>query len=150
MVAQAKSNASAEVEEALQKAVQNPVASLISVPLQNNTNFDIGTFNRTQNVLNIQPVIPANISKNWMLITRGNPIPIKTRAANSGSAIWFLHFSFRPEGGEIDLGRRPGNDYGYWCKPMSQACAACSPLAGVLSGVSRQILPLALRWVAGS
>jgi hypothetical protein len=54
----------------LQKAVQNPVASLISVPLQNNTNFSLGSFNRTQDVLNIQPVIPANLSKNWMLITR--------------------------------------------------------------------------------
>ncbi len=53
VVAQEKSSASSEAEEALQKAVQNPVASLISVPLQNNTGFDIGTFDRTQNVLNI-------------------------------------------------------------------------------------------------
>jgi hypothetical protein len=56
--------------EALQKAVQNPVASLISVPLQNNMNLGYGSFNRTQNVLNIQPVIPAHISENWNLITR--------------------------------------------------------------------------------
>ena len=54
----------------LQKAVQNPVASLISVPIQNNSNFGVGAFDRTQDVLNIQPVIPAKISKNWMLITR--------------------------------------------------------------------------------
>ncbi len=54
----------------LQKAVQNPVASLISVPVQNNSNFGIGPYDRTQDVLNIQPVIPANISKNWMVITR--------------------------------------------------------------------------------
>lgn len=60
----------AEATEQLQKAVQNPVASLISVPLQNNTNFNIGPYNRTQDVLNIQPVIPANISKNWMIISR--------------------------------------------------------------------------------
>ena len=57
-------------DEALQKAVQNPVASLISVPLQNNTSFDLGPYNRTQDVLNIQPVIPVNISKNWMVIAR--------------------------------------------------------------------------------
>src|SRR5262249_14464083 len=56
--------------EALQKATQNPVASLISVPLQNNTNFDIGPLDRTQNVLNIQPVIPVRISEKWNLITR--------------------------------------------------------------------------------
>ena len=59
-----------EQAEALQKATQNPVASLISVPLQNNSNFSIGPYDRTQNVLNIQPVIPAHITKNWNLITR--------------------------------------------------------------------------------
>ena len=56
--------------ENLQKATQNPVASLISVPLQNNSNFDIGPFNRTQNVLNIQPVIPIKASEDWNLIIR--------------------------------------------------------------------------------
>jgi hypothetical protein len=56
--------------KALQKATQNPVASLISVPLQNNTNFDIGPLDRTQNVLNIQPVIPVGLSEKWNLITR--------------------------------------------------------------------------------
>jgi hypothetical protein len=54
----------------LQKAVQNPVASLISVPLQNNSNFGIGPFDRTQNVLNIQPVIPLRVSENWNMIIR--------------------------------------------------------------------------------
>jgi hypothetical protein len=64
-------NASDENQaKALAKAVQNPVASLISVPLQNNTNFDIGPNNRTQNILNIQPVIPVRVSKNWNLIMR--------------------------------------------------------------------------------
>ncbi len=56
--------------EDLQKATQNPVASLVSVPIQNNNNFNIGPFDRTQDVINIQPVIPARISDNWMLITR--------------------------------------------------------------------------------
>jgi hypothetical protein len=54
----------------LQKAVQNPVASLIRVPIQNNSNFGIGPFDRTQNVLNIQPVIPIRASENWNLIIR--------------------------------------------------------------------------------
>src|SRR5271169_4653125 len=59
-----------EQAEALQKATQNPVANLISVPLQNNTNLNYGPYNRTQDVLNIQPVIPAHLGKNWMLISR--------------------------------------------------------------------------------
>jgi hypothetical protein len=47
----------------LAKAAQNPVANLISFPLQNNTNFGIGQYERAQNVLNIQPVIPFHISE---------------------------------------------------------------------------------------
>jgi hypothetical protein len=54
----------------LAKATQNPVASLISVPIQNNSNFAVGPFNRTQDVLNIQPVIPARLNEKWMLISR--------------------------------------------------------------------------------
>jgi hypothetical protein len=60
----------ADDADALAKATQNPVASLISVPIQNNSNFGVGPYNRTQDVLNIQPVIPARISQNWMLISR--------------------------------------------------------------------------------
>jgi hypothetical protein len=33
-------------------------------------NFDVGPADRTQNILNIQPVWPIGISKNWNLITR--------------------------------------------------------------------------------
>jgi hypothetical protein len=56
--------------EALQKATQNPVASLISVPIQNNNNFGMNPGYRTQDVLNIQPVIPIGISKDWNLLVR--------------------------------------------------------------------------------
>jgi opacity protein-like surface antigen len=51
---------SAEPSEDLQKQSQNPVANLISVPFQSNTNFNAGPFNRTQEVLNIQPVVPRH------------------------------------------------------------------------------------------
>jgi hypothetical protein len=43
---------------------------LISVPFQNNTNFGVGPLDRTQNVLNIQPVIPVSLSDDLLLITR--------------------------------------------------------------------------------
>jgi hypothetical protein len=62
--------AAAENADALRKAAQNPIASLISVPVQNNNNFGIGPDQRTQDVLNIQPVIPVPVSKDWNLITR--------------------------------------------------------------------------------
>ena len=45
-------------EQQLAKIAQNPLANIISVPFQNNINFGIGPFDRTQNILNIQPVIP--------------------------------------------------------------------------------------------
>jgi hypothetical protein len=60
----------AQDAEALAKAAQNPVASLISVPFQNNTNFGVGPGDETQNILNIQPVIPIDLSDKWNLITR--------------------------------------------------------------------------------
>jgi hypothetical protein len=54
----------------LARAVQNPIADLISLPFQNNTNFNFGPRDRTQNVLNIQPVIPVDLNEDWLMITR--------------------------------------------------------------------------------
>jgi hypothetical protein len=68
--AQSQPASEAANAEALRKAAQNPVASLISVPFQDNWNFNIGSADRVQNVLNIQPVIPTTLSKNWNLIIR--------------------------------------------------------------------------------
>jgi len=60
----------AESAEELAKAAQNPVAKLISVPLQNNFNFGVGPNDATQYILNIQPVIPISLNEDWNLITR--------------------------------------------------------------------------------
>ena len=57
-------------DEDLQKASQNPIADLVSVPFQSNTNFNAGPFNRTQEVLNIQPVVPMHLGDNWNVISR--------------------------------------------------------------------------------
>jgi hypothetical protein len=55
----------------LAKKLSNPVASLISVPFQNNFDFDAGQHNnKNRYTLNIQPVIPTSLSENWNLITR--------------------------------------------------------------------------------
>ncbi len=55
----------------LAKATQNPVASLISVPVQNITDFNIGPFGRDRNaIIQVQPVIPISLGENWNLITR--------------------------------------------------------------------------------
>jgi hypothetical protein len=51
--------------EDLAKLAQNPVGNAISVPFQNNTNLNYGPERGTQNILNIQPVIPVSINKDW-------------------------------------------------------------------------------------
>jgi hypothetical protein len=56
--------------EELAKLAQNPVGNLISVPFQNNTNFNVGPLSGTQNILNIQPVIPIEVNSEWNVITR--------------------------------------------------------------------------------
>lgn len=55
---------------ALAKATQNPVAAMYSLPFQNNTTFGNAPFDRPQNALNIQPVIPVQLTKDINLINR--------------------------------------------------------------------------------
>jgi len=68
-----------EVAE-LARAAQNPVANMISLPFQSNANFNFGPLEKTQNVFNIQPVLPFELNDNWNLITR-TIVPIITQPA---------------------------------------------------------------------
>jgi len=54
----------------LAKASQNPVSNLISVPFNNNFNFDLRPQDKTQYILDIKPVVPIPINHTWNLITR--------------------------------------------------------------------------------
>jgi hypothetical protein len=58
----------AEDEAELAKKLQNPIAALISVPLQSNWDFGIGHENAMRYTLNVQPVIPISISNDWNVI----------------------------------------------------------------------------------
>ena len=60
----------AEDEGDLAKQTQNPIADLISLPLQNNFGFDYGKDNDVQWILNVQPVYPFELNKRWRVITR--------------------------------------------------------------------------------
>jgi len=57
-------------KEELAKLAQNPVGNLISVPFQDNVNLNTGPLKGTQNILNIQPVIPVSVNEEWNVITR--------------------------------------------------------------------------------
>jgi len=54
----------------LAKKLQNPVANLISVPIQNNWDFGIGSANAMRYTADVQPVVPFSISEDWNLVTR--------------------------------------------------------------------------------
>ena len=54
----------------LAKKLSNPISSLISVPLQNNSDLGIGDLEGSRNTLNIQPVVPIGLNDNLNLIVR--------------------------------------------------------------------------------
>jgi hypothetical protein len=76
----------------LAKKAQNPIGDLYVIPFNNFTNFDVGPHKGTQNVLEIEPVIPIHINEDWNIITRTilplvwNPSFAPAHVAGFGSA----------------------------------------------------------------
>jgi len=90
----------AESDEELAKKTQNPVASLISVPLQFNWDFRLGPKEDKYNfLLNVQPVIPISLNDKYNLILR-TIIPIKANefpASVGGMGDVVQSFFFSPK-----------------------------------------------------
>jgi hypothetical protein len=88
----------------LAKKLANPVADLISVPIQSNYDFGIGPGDGARWITNIQPVIPFQLDEEWNLISR-TIIPVVSQegilpgsAANAdglGDTLQSLFFSPR-------------------------------------------------------
>jgi hypothetical protein len=57
-------------ESEIAKQAQNPIARLISVPLENDFNPQTGVNKEDSYVLQMKPVVPINLSKGWNSITR--------------------------------------------------------------------------------
>ena len=84
----------------LAKKLSNPVASLISVPIQNNWDFGYGTANAMRYTVNVQPVIPFSVHDDWNLISRtivplihaestGPGVSSKTGLGDIVQSFWF-------------------------------------------------------------
>lgn len=82
-------NAPAGGQTLAQKA-QNPVASLISVPIQNNFNFGVGPTDGVQYQTLWEPVVPMQLNKDWNLINRAIiPVPVyQPRVSGTQGSTW--------------------------------------------------------------
>jgi len=56
--------------DALEKDLQNPVAKLISIPVQYTADFNVGPLDRMRSQLNLQPVVPFSLTRDVNLILR--------------------------------------------------------------------------------
>ena len=90
---------------ALAKKSQNPIANIISLPLQNNTSFDNGPEGATVNIFNIQPVYPISTSKFNIInrfilpvIYRGELVEGAGTASGLGDLSYSAFFSPAKEG----------------------------------------------------
>src|SRR5512137_637528 len=70
----------------LAKQTQNPVSSLISVPLQGNWDFGLGSREAVGTTLNFQPVMPFALTKSTNLILRVI-VPITSQPTSDGSRL---------------------------------------------------------------
>jgi len=72
----------------LAEQTQNPVASLISVPMESNFNFGVGQADNFQYVMNVKPVIPQKLNKDWNWIHRGiQPIIAQDNLTSTGMGL---------------------------------------------------------------
>ena len=82
--------AAAEAQESggadVAKQAQNPLANIISLPFQLNTDFGLGPRDENGFTLNIQPIFPMSLPKGWTLINRAI-VPLPTMVPTAGQEV---------------------------------------------------------------
>ncbi|MGZ8922791.1 MAG: hypothetical protein ACXW0M_05485 [Methylosarcina sp.] len=119
MAAEATSDDAQANAAELAKKLQNPIANLISVPVQNNWDFGVGQADAMRFTANVQPIIPFSVGDNWNLITRTimpvihaeSPMPGGSSVSGFGDIVQSFFLSPKePLGGWIvggERGRQP-------------------------------------------
>jgi len=80
-----------KAEASLAKAAQNPVANMMSLPLQWNFYTAGGLGSKSAMVLNVQPVLPLPIGEKWLIVSRtivpftSIPLPGVVPAVDTGA-----------------------------------------------------------------
>lgn len=70
LIAEVGLSGPAKADAGLAQQLQNPVANLISFPIQSNFDFNVGPSDGFRTTTNIQPVIPFTLNEDWNLISR--------------------------------------------------------------------------------
>jgi hypothetical protein len=111
--AAAEDAAAGQDAESLAKKLNNPVSDLVSVPFQFNWAQPVGPDDDTRLILNVQPVMPFSITKDWNLISRvilpfiGQPPLSQGGQAASGLGDVLASFFFSPKAGRPIWGVGP-------------------------------------------
>ena len=97
----------------LAKKLSNPIADLVSVPFQFNWAQGTGPDEETRFILNVQPVMPFTLTKDWNLIARvivpfiGQPALVPGGAPATGLGDITTSFFLTPSSGKLVWGVGP-------------------------------------------